>query len=87
MIYRDRLFAMGGESGVIRDGKITQEKVFGQMESYDPKTDSWQSHAPMLTPRHAVGAVTIGDTIYVAGGGAVTGGAVQSAIHEAFTLG
>jgi N-acetylneuraminic acid mutarotase len=87
VIYRDRLFAMGGESGVIRDGKITQEKVFGQMESYDPRTDSWQSHAPMLTPRHAVGATVIGDWIYVAGGGAVTGGAVQSAIHEAFTLG
>lgn len=87
VVYRDRLFAMGGESGVIRDGKITQEKVFGQMESYDPKTDSWQSHAPMLTPRHAVGATAIGDWIYVAGGGAVTGGAVQSAIHEAFTLG
>jgi hypothetical protein len=57
------------------------------MESYDPNTDTWQSHAPMPTPRHAVGAVTIGDWIYVAGGGAVTGGAVQSAVHEAFTLG
>jgi hypothetical protein len=40
----------------------------------------------MPTPRHAVGAVTIGDWIYVAGGGAVLGGSVQSAIHEAFTL-
>ena len=29
----------------------------------------------------------IGDWIYVAGGGAVLGGAVQSAVHEAFTLG
>lgn len=52
------------------------------MESYDPASDRWQSHAPMPTPRHAVGAVTIGDWIYVAGGGAV-----QSAVHEAFTLG
>lgn len=34
----------------------------------------------MPTPRHAVAAVTIGDTIYVAGGG------VQSAVHEAYTL-
>jgi len=87
VVYRDRLFAMGGESGVVRDGKLTQEKVFGQMESYDPASDSWQSHAPMLTPRHAVGATAIGDAIYVADGGAVLGGAVQSAIHEAFTLG
>ncbi|MET0970449.1 MAG: galactose oxidase [Tardiphaga sp.] len=87
VLYRDRLFAMGGESGVQRDGQLTQQKVFGQMESYDPATDSWQSHAPMLTPRHAVGATAIGDRIYVAGGGAVTGGAVQSAVHEAFSLG
>ncbi|MEH2481347.1 N-acetylneuraminic acid mutarotase [Nitrobacteraceae bacterium AZCC 2146] len=86
VVYRDRLFAMGGESGVVRDGRLTQERVFGQMESYDPASDSWQSHAPMLTPRHAVGAAVLGDWIFVAGGGAVTGGAVQSAIHEAFTL-
>jgi N-acetylneuraminic acid mutarotase len=86
VVYRGRLFAMGGEAGIIRDGRITQGKVFGQMESYDPATDRWQSHAPMPTPRHAVGAAAIGDWIYVAGGGAVTGGAVQSAVHEAFTL-
>ncbi|MDZ4369035.1 MAG: hypothetical protein U0987_18745 [Afipia sp.] len=30
----------------------------------------------------AVGAITIGDWVYVAGGGAV-----RSAVHEAFTLG
>ena len=77
---------MGGEYGVQDKGQITQGAVFGQMESYDPKTDTWQSHAPMLTPRHAVGATTIGDVIYVAGGGAVTGGSVQSSVHEAFTL-
>ena len=76
--------AMGGEGGIIN--QPGQQTVFGQMESYDPKTNRWQSHAPMPTPRHAVGAVAIGDWIYVAGGGAVLGGAVQSAIHEAFTL-
>lgn len=86
VVYRNRLFAMGGEAGVIRDGKLTQGQVFGQMESYDAATNSWQSHAPMLTPRHAVGAAVIRDWIYVGGGGAVLGGAVQSAIHEAFTL-
>jgi N-acetylneuraminic acid mutarotase len=84
--YRDRLFAMGGEAGVIDRGQITQARVYGQMESYDPRTDTWQSHAPMPTPRHAVGAVAIGDWIYAAGGGAVTGGSVQSAVHEAFCL-
>jgi N-acetylneuraminic acid mutarotase len=86
VVYRDRLFAMGGEGGILTGGIPRQAKVFGQMESYDPKTDTWQHHAPMTTPRHAVGAAAIGDWIYVAGGGAVLGGAVQSAVHEAFTL-
>jgi N-acetylneuraminic acid mutarotase len=84
VVYRDRFFAMGGEGGIIN--RPGQQTVFGQMESYDPITDSWRSHAAMPTPRHAVGAVAIGDWIYVAGGGAVLGGAVQSAVHEAFAL-
>ena len=86
VLYRDRLFAMGGEAGLVVGGRITQAEVFGQMESYDPVTDTWQHHAPMPTPRHAVGAALLGDAIYVAGGGAVTGGSIQSAVHEAFTL-
>ena len=47
----------------------------------------WEQYAPMTTPRHGLGAVTIGDAIHVAGGGPVMGGGVQSAVHEAFTLG
>lgn len=87
VVYRGRYFAMGGEGGILVGGVPRQAKVFGQMESYDPVADRWQQHAPMPTPRHAVGAAAIGDWIYVAGGGAVLGGAVQSAVHEAFTLG
>ncbi|MBB3178358.1 kelch repeat-containing protein [Variovorax sp. Sphag1AA] len=87
VVYRGRFFAMGGEGGYLMGGVPVQAKVFGQMESYDPGTDRWQRHAPMITPRHAVGAAAIGDWIYVAGGGAVLGGSVQSAVHEAFTLG
>ena len=87
VIYRDRFFVMGGEGGIIERGVARDARVFGQMESYDPATNTWASHAAMPTPRHAVAAVAIGDWIYVAGGGAVLGGMVQSAIHEAFTLG
>ncbi|MFC7397552.1 Kelch repeat-containing protein [Chelatococcus sp. GCM10030263] len=86
VVYRDRLFAMGGEAGILSQGVPRQAKVFGQTESYDPATDAWQQHAPMPTPRHAVGATVLGDRIYVAGGGAVLGGALQSAVHEAFAL-
>ena len=86
VVYRDRLWAMGGEGGAIVDGVPRQARVYGQMESYDAGADTWQRHAPMPTPRHAVGAGAIGDWIHVAGGGAVLGGSVQSAVHEAFTL-
>ena len=78
VLYRDRIFIMGGEG---------TNRVFGQNEAYDLKTDSWMSYAPMLTPRHGLGAVAIGDYIHVAGGGPIMGGDVQSAVHEAFTLG
>lgn len=86
VVYRGRLYAMGGEGGVLEQGVPRQAKVFAQMESYDPQTDSWQQHAPMPTPRHAVGATVLGDRIHVAGGGAVLGGSLQSAVHEAFAL-
>lgn len=78
VLYRGRIFVMGGEG---------TNRVYGQNEAYDPKTDKWESYAPMMTPRHGLGAVAIGDYIYVAGGGPIMGGSIQSAVHEAFTLG
>ena len=78
VLYRDKIFVMGGEG---------TNRVFGQNEAYDLKADSWMSYAPMPTPRHGLGAVAIGDYIHVAGGGAIVGGEIQSAVHEAFTLG
>ncbi len=78
VVLRGRIFCMGGEGA---------NRVFGQNEAYDIAADKWESYAPMATPRHGLGAVAIGDWIYVAGGGPVMGGGVQSAVHEAFTLG
>ena len=86
MVYRDRFFAIGGQAGLVVNRKVVWAKVFGQTESYDPVTDTWQDHAPMPTPRHGARAATIGDSIYVVGGGAVAGGAVQAAANEAFAL-
>jgi hypothetical protein len=77
VLYRGKVFVMGGEG---------TNRVFGQMEAYDPATDGWEQYAPMLTPRHGLGAALLGDAIHVAGGGPVMGGGVQSAVHEAFTL-
>ena len=78
VLYRGRIFVMGGEGS---------QRVFGQNEAWDPATDRWEQYASMPTPRHGLGAAAIGDAIHVAGGGPVMGGGVQSAVHEAFTLG
>ncbi len=78
VLYRGKVFVMGGEG---------TNRVFGQMEAYDPVTDAWEQYAPMATPRHGLGAALVGDAIHIAGGGPVMGGGVQSAVHEAFTLG
>lgn len=83
VVVNGRFWAMGGETGWYVNGALTGT-VHGQMESYDPKADSWQSHAPMPTPRHGLGAVAIEGRIYVAGGGPVVGGGVQSSVHEVF---
>jgi hypothetical protein len=77
VLYRGKIFVMGGEG---------TNRVYGQNEAYDIDKDSWESYAPMTTPRHGLGAVAIGDFIHVAGGGPVMGGNFQSAVHEAFTL-
>jgi N-acetylneuraminic acid mutarotase len=77
VLYRGKIFVMGGEG---------PDRVFGQNEAYDPATDQWEAYAPMPTPRHGLGAAVIGDFIHVAGGGPINGGAVQSAVHEAFSL-
>jgi hypothetical protein len=69
---------MGGEG---------TRRVFGQVESYDPESDAWRHHAPMRTPRHGLGAVAIGESIFVAGGGVVVGGTFQTSINEEFRLG
>ena len=85
VVYRDRLFAMGGE-GTLFVENTASPRVFGQMESYDPKTDTWQHHAPMPTPRHGSGPALIGDEIFVVAGAPIAGGSVQSATNEAFAL-
>lgn len=77
VLHQGRIFVMGGEG---------YERVYGQNEAYDPARDRWEAYAPMPTPRHGLGAVAIGEYVYVAGGGPIMGGAVQSAVHEAFTL-
>ena len=44
-------------------------------EAYDAKTNSWRTLAPMPAGRHATGAATDGEHVYLAGGSLTPGGA------------
>jgi len=57
-----KLYVFGGE--YFHDGG----KVHAEVWSYDPKADAWAAEAPMPTPRHGLGGVTIGDGVWLVGG-------------------
>ncbi len=57
-----KLYVFGGE--YFHDGG----KVHAEVWSYDPRADAWAMEAPMPTPRHGLGGVTIGDAIWLVGG-------------------
>jgi len=78
-LVRGCLYVMGGE-GNPNAGSGT----FAENEGYDPRTDQWFRLLPMPTPRHGIGAVVVGDRIYIPGGATIQGfGAVTT--HEVFT--
>ncbi|WP_199192462.1 kelch repeat-containing protein [Chlorogloea sp. CCALA 695] len=41
---------------------------------------------PLPTPRHGLGASTVGNRIFVFGGGTKTGGNASTALHEVLVL-
>jgi hypothetical protein len=54
VLYRGKIFIMGGEG---------TNRVYGQNEAYDPGGRQVGAYAPMLTPRHGLGAALVGDAI------------------------
>lgn len=60
--------------------------VFADAWEYDPRADQWRAVAPMPRPRHGLGAVTLGESIYVLGGAAKAGGAETSQAVDAFSI-
>ena len=75
-VYRGRLHVLGGEGG---------PATFAEHEAYDPASGTWVTFAPLPTPRHGLGVVTLDDAIYVASGGPVPGATFSDAL-EIFTL-
>ena len=50
------------------------EGVYADAWAYDPATERWEPLTAMERPRHGLGAVTIGDAIYLIGGARRRGG-------------
>jgi len=60
-----RIYAMGGDHALARDGTLSTVEVF------DPRTKTWEVAAPMQTPRSNFGAAVAADgRIYAIGGAA-----------------
>jgi len=87
--------ARGGMASGVIDGKIVviggegnrdaKDGVFPQTELYDPAADDWTRLTDMPTPRHGMGAASVGGALYVPGGANEAGfGAV--ATHEVLRL-
>jgi N-acetylneuraminic acid mutarotase len=54
-----KIYVFGGEGSPYEGG------VFPEVEELDPLNGTWRFVARMPTPRHGIGAVTVGDRIYV----------------------
>jgi N-acetylneuraminic acid mutarotase len=63
------LFVFGGETLYPNGGG----EVHGEIEVFNPATNTWRSLSPMPTPRHGIWATVIGNNIFLPGGGIVSG--------------
>ena len=59
--------------------------TYPEGHQYDGRTDTWTTIAPMLTSRHGMGGATIGDYVYVPGGGPAQGMSMSDA-NEVFSF-
>jgi N-acetylneuraminic acid mutarotase len=71
--YRGKIYLFGGGARLVPGGP-NWVPISNSWE-YDPTNDSWKALAPMPTPRGGAVAATVGDKMYVIGGGSVHPGA------------
>ncbi len=84
----------GGLAASVLDGTIyvfggewfssTGGGVYSQVWAYNAEADNWRQASTMPTPRHGLGAVTVGDRIATIAGAALAGGNATSAAVEWF---
>jgi N-acetylneuraminic acid mutarotase len=63
------LFVFGGETLFPNGGG----EVHGEVEVFNPATNTWRSLSPMPTPRHGIWASVIANNIFLPGGAIVSG--------------
>ena len=77
MVVGGRLITAGGESPT---------GVFDKVEVYDLSTNSWSAGPPMRTPRHGIGVVAVGSSVYALAGARQPSHAASSAVAEVLDL-
>jgi len=76
------LFVFGGETFDPNGGG---GEVHGEVEVFNPATNTWRSLSPMPTPRHGIWASVIGNQIFLPGGGIVSGFGATN-VNEVFIV-
>lgn len=74
-----KIYTFGGEGN-----PNTQSGVFPDNQAYDTATDTWTKELSMKNPRHGMGAATVGNRIYIPGGGAQINGGRSVATTDSF---
>jgi N-acetylneuraminic acid mutarotase len=75
------LFVFGGETLFPNGGGV----VHGEVEVFNPATNTWRSLSPMPIPRHGIWASVIGNNIFLPGGGSVSGFGATN-VNTVFTV-
>ena len=62
--FKEKIYVIGGLNCTDRNNDV----ITGLNEVYDPKTDTWQTKAPMPTIRYGISANVVNGKIYLIGG-------------------
>ncbi|MGH8103952.1 MAG: Kelch repeat-containing protein, partial [bacterium] len=79
-VWNNRLIVFGGEGS-----SPNPPGVFSQVEMYDEASELWITLPSMQTPRHGFGGATLGNKVYLQGGGTQQG-IFDSTTHEVLDL-
>jgi N-acetylneuraminic acid mutarotase len=77
------LFVFGGET---YDPNGGGGEVHGEVEIFNPATNTWRSLSPMPNPRHGIWASVIGNNIFLPGGGLLAGFGGTTNLNTVFTV-